>query len=53
MIKKNEKGFYAFEFLSISTVCLFIATIILMIALQSSYTEKYKVDKYYHLELII
>ncbi len=46
MMIKNNKGFGSREMLTVSTICLILATILLMIAIESSYEEKYKVMEY-------
>lgn len=43
---KNNKGFGSREILTVSTVCLILAAILLVIAIKSSYGEKYSVMEY-------
>ena len=43
---KNNKGFGSREILTVSTVCLILAAILLVVAIKSSYGEKYKVMQY-------
>ncbi len=44
--RKKEKGFSAIELLSIALLVLVVAAIFLVIALQSSYNDKYQVFQY-------
>lgn len=43
---KNNKGFGSREILTVSTVCLILAAILLVLSIQTSYGEKYKVMEY-------
>lgn len=46
MMIKNNKGFGSKEMLSISTICLILSMILLIISIQSNYEEKYKIMEY-------
>ncbi len=46
MMIRNNKGFGSREILTVSTVCLILASVLLVIAIQTSTSEKYKVMEY-------
>lgn len=43
---RNNKGFGSKEILTVSTVCLILAAVLLTLSIQTSYGEKYKVMEY-------
>ncbi len=51
--RKHEKGFGGLELLSVAVVCLIIAAVFLVIALQSSYNDKYQVMQYNATQLAV